>query len=59
VEKVEGEIGELVGPVMTQRFGKPIDMGNALRTGQSDLAVEHQRRQPGELLERSRNSAVR
>jgi len=46
MEKVEGKIGEALGPAQAQRFGKRVNMGDALLVRHRDLAVEHQRRQP-------------
>ena len=42
VEKVEGEIGEPLGPALAQRLVQRVDMGDAALVGHDDLAVEHQ-----------------
>lgn len=51
MEKLEGEIGRRLAPAQAYRLGKRVDVRHTARVGHGDLAVQHQQRQPGQLLE--------
>ena len=53
VEQVEGEESEPLGPAARDRLAQCVDMGDAALVRHRNLAVEHQRRQPGQLLSRN------